>query len=109
MAKFDICRGKEKNVPGEIKDGFVYMCTDTKNIFMDYLDRSGIGIRIQMNADAANKLRYQIGDSETVELDAFDIANHLTNKENPHGVTGSQLGIYIAEVGEVMSHLGLLA
>ena len=107
MALFKVCRGKENSIPADIQDGYIYMCTDTNNIFMDWLNVDGAEFRFQMNAEFANKLRYYDAENELIILDASVIAEHLNNKDNPHEVTADQIGLYIANVDEVESYLGI--
>lgn len=108
MAQFKICRGKEENIPAEITDGYIYMCTDTHNIFMDWFEPyNELLMRWKMNAEYADKLRYIGSDNEYIEVDPGMILDHIKDTNNPHNVKKEQLGVYIASTDEVVEYIGI--
>ncbi len=96
MSLFKVSRGSEANLPSQKTDGWAYFCTDTGSFFIDHLDSSDTLVRSKISANFADKLRY-IQDGETVELNPDDIATHIENKDNPHGVTVAQIGAATAD------------
>lgn len=80
MALFKSYRGGENNLNNvPLHDGYVYFCTDTENLFFDHKSSdSDTIIRSQLNAKAANKLRYTKDGSE-VEITADFIDSHINN------------------------------
>lgn len=53
MALFKILKGNKKNLPSEKTAGYMYITEDTGDIYVDVSASS----RIQLNSDAANKIR----------------------------------------------------
>lgn len=53
MKPVKILRGKQSNLPNTLTDGYIYVCTDTMNVFIDYLDDGGQVKRGQINANNA--------------------------------------------------------
>ena len=49
-----ISRGLEKNIPPKRIDGNIYFCTDTGNIYIDYIKEDSIE-RVQISAAAATE------------------------------------------------------
>ena len=56
MTSFKILRGLKAKMPSVKIDGFLYFCTDTGDIYFDYLDATGTVQRQSITADEANLL-----------------------------------------------------
>lgn len=79
MALMKAFRGGETNlVSVPLHDGYVYFCTDTKNLFFDHKDTTSTVIRSQINGKYAEYLRY-LKDGQYVELSAESINTDLAN------------------------------
>ena len=66
MVSFKISYGKESNLPQIIKNGNMYFCTDTGNLFIDLLFE-----RIHVNAHKAQMLTYfDEKTSKYIDIDA---------------------------------------
>lgn len=68
-----ISRGLEANIPTEKIDGNIYFCTDTGNIYIDYLDTINGLIRKQISSEFASKLRYD-NENEIIKINANEVA-----------------------------------
>lgn len=74
MALMKHLLGGEANLPQqELHDGYIYFCHDTKNMWIDHLDETGVLVRSKVSSEYADKLRY-IKDGETVEIVPENIA-----------------------------------
>lgn len=54
VAQFKILRGLSYNIPSIIDDGCIYFCTDTGNMFIDYINPDGYLRRRLVNAEGGN-------------------------------------------------------
>lgn len=70
---FKFLIGKEENLPERKALGHVYACSDTGNLFFDFISSLGKISRMRVNADKADKLRYMDNNTEH-ELLPEDIA-----------------------------------
>lgn len=95
-AIFKVCRCKESNLPSSLTDGYTYFCTDTGNIYIDWCDKVGIISRKQINANYALKLRYLDKNKNYIDITSAEIHNHLSNKNNPHGLELTDFGITVS-------------
>lgn len=77
MALFKVCRGKESDLPEQRTDGFAYFCRDSRNFFIDCTDAEGKVVRMQINSDCANKIRYS---DETGEYIEADLASYIDGR-----------------------------
>lgn len=80
MVSLNIYRGIEFNLPKTIKDGKIYFCTDTGNIYIDYESS-----RIHVNANKAKMLSYydeEVG--EYVDISAQDIFEIIENASSAY-------------------------
>jgi len=65
--------GNETNLPSQKIEGYIYYCTNTGNVFFDFIDVDGLPARVQINSNKANRLRYYEDNTEK-ELLPTDIA-----------------------------------
>ena len=74
MALMKHLLGGEANLSQqELHDGYIYFCHDTKNMWIDHLDETGVLVRSKISSEYADKLRY-IKNGETVEIASEDVA-----------------------------------
>lgn len=50
MTPVKILRGKQSQLPDSLEDGCMYICTDTMNMYIDFMNDSGDLERGQLNA-----------------------------------------------------------
>lgn len=80
MVSLNIHRGIESDLPKTIKDGKIYFCTDTGNIYIDYESS-----RIHVNANKAKMLSYydeEVG--KYVDISAQDIFEIIENASSAY-------------------------
>lgn len=70
LTQFTISRGNISNLPSQLMDGAAYFCVDTGELYIDYIDESGILYRKQINA---NKSKELIGYDIATNLNAVNI------------------------------------
>ena len=83
------------------------MSIDGNYIYMDWVDDQGNSYRSPMNAESSKRIKFVAPDGNIVELDGATIADHLEDTENPHNLTGEQLGLSVATLDEVVSYIGI--
>ena len=71
---FKFSLGQESNLPNDKVAGHLYGCTDTGNIFFEFVTQLGALARMKMNADKADRLRYTDENQTEQELLPEDIA-----------------------------------
>lgn len=104
MVSFQIQRGLEANLPKAIKDGKMYFCTDTGNLFIDHESN-----RIHVNANKAKALSYYdtvIG--QYVDMDAQTIleiiescSNAYVQADEPENAPEGALWVDVDEEGGI--------
>ena len=74
MALMKHLLGGEDNLSKqELHNGYIYFCHDTKNMWIDHLDKDGVLVRSKVSSEYADKLRY-VKDGELVEIAPENIA-----------------------------------
>ena len=78
MVSFQISYGKENNLPQVIKNGNMYFCTDTGNLFIDHSSE-----RIHVNAKKAQMLTYfDTETNEYIDIDAETLIKLFNSNSN---------------------------
>lgn len=91
MALMKAFRGGETNlVKVPLHDGYIYFCTDTKNMFFDHKDATEAVIRSQINGKYSEYLRY-LKDGQYVELSAESIDTDLANIKKQLETSGGKV------------------
>ena len=77
MARFKMLRGKKVDLPTILTDGYTYFCTDTGEIFIDFLDEQGEVARKQVSAET-EELKLKLKDTV---VDTIEDRNNLVTEK----------------------------
>ena len=82
MARFKMLRGKKVDLPTILTDGYTYFCTDTGEIFIDFLDEQGEVARKQVSAET-EELKLKLKLKDTV-VDTIEDRNSLVTEKGAY-------------------------